>query len=182
MKSPENAESGDRQLVEAAQKDPRCFAELYERNLERVYAFVLKRVRHRQEAEDVTSEVFHQALANLPQFEWRGIPFHSWLYRIASNAMMDHWKRFANEAGNPRPEESGEPSNLELTGIEDRAALYRAVDELPTEQRRVVVLRFAEENSIREIAQKLRKTEGAVKQLQFRALEYLRERMGQTNG
>src|SRR5207247_10498436 len=82
----------ERLLIEAAQKDPRRFAELYERNFERVYAFIARRVLDRHDAEDVTAEVFHHALANLHKFEWRGVPFAVWLFRIAANAMADRWK------------------------------------------------------------------------------------------
>ena len=63
-------EADERLLIEAAQRDPACFADLYELNFERVYAYVVKRVRDRAEAEDVTAEVFHEALANLRRFEW----------------------------------------------------------------------------------------------------------------
>src|SRR5262247_4162905 len=91
----------ERPLIEAAQKDPRRFGELYERNFERVYAFVARRVRDRHEAEDVTAEVFQHALANLPKFEWRGVPFAVWLYRIAANATADQWKKQSREAIDP---------------------------------------------------------------------------------
>jgi len=73
-------------LVEAAQRDPAKFDELYELHFVRVYAFVVGRVRDRAVAEDVTSEVFHKALANLPSYKWRGVPFAAWLLRIASQA------------------------------------------------------------------------------------------------
>ncbi|TMA53517.1 MAG: hypothetical protein E6J76_04300 [Deltaproteobacteria bacterium] len=89
----------ERTLIEAAQRDPGRFAELYESNFDRVYAFVVRRVRDREEAEDVTSEVFHRALANLGQFEWRGVPFAAWLLRIAANAMADRALRAARERG-----------------------------------------------------------------------------------
>ena len=89
----------ERQLIEAAQKDPRRFGELYERNFERVYAFVARRVRDRHEAEDVAAEVFHHALANLSKFEWRGVPFAVWLYRIAANAIADRWKKLSKQNG-----------------------------------------------------------------------------------
>lgn len=90
-RSPEQAE--ERLLVEAAQKDPARFAELYEINCERVYAFVARRVGDRDAAEDLTSEVFHKALANLRRFEWRGAPFAAWLLRIAANAIADRAQR-----------------------------------------------------------------------------------------
>src|ERR1051326_2477811 len=91
----------DRPLIEAAQKDPRRFGELYERNFERVYAFVARRVRDRHEAEDVTAEVFQHALANLSKFEWRGVPFAVWLYRIAANAIADRWKKLSKQNADP---------------------------------------------------------------------------------
>src|SRR6478735_9020851 len=86
----------ERLLIEAAQKDPKRFAELYESNFERVYSFIVRRVQDRHEAEDLTSEVFHHALANLSRFEWRGVPFAVWLYRIAANAIADAWRRSSN--------------------------------------------------------------------------------------
>jgi RNA polymerase sigma-70 factor (ECF subfamily) len=98
-------ERQERDLVEAAQKDPSRFADLYEQNFERVYAFIARRVGNREMAEDLTSEVFQQALANLNKFEWRGVPFAAWLYRIASNAIADRWRREAREQGNVPKEE-----------------------------------------------------------------------------
>jgi RNA polymerase sigma-70 factor (ECF subfamily) len=178
-------EARERLLIEAAQKDPRLFAELYEHNFERVYAFIARRVRRREEAEDLTSDVFHQALANLGRFEWRGAPFAAWLFRIAANAIADRWKRAAREQGNPArdaAEEAGNLADSDLEEIERRAQLFRFVAKLPEDQRRVLVKRFVEQRSIREIAQELGRTEGAVKQLQFRALESLRARMGKSNG
>src|SRR5215510_734101 len=87
----------ERLLIEAAQKDPARFAELYEINFGRVYAFIARRVRDRSEIEDLTSEVFHQALAALPRFEWRGAPFAAWLFKIASNTIIDTVKKTAKE-------------------------------------------------------------------------------------
>jgi len=71
----------ERRRIEAAQRDPTRFAELYEAHFERVYAYAVRRVRDRHEAEDVTAEVFHQALANVRRFEWREVPFAAWLFR-----------------------------------------------------------------------------------------------------
>jgi RNA polymerase sigma-70 factor (ECF subfamily) len=172
-------EAEERLLVEAAQRDPRRFGELYERNFERVYAYVARRVQNRDTAEDLTSDVFHKALAKLPDFDWRGIPFAAWLFRIAANVIADQWKRSAREVVEDPPEMSAE---MPLEEIDQQARLFRMVEALPTEQRRVVQARFTEGKSIREIAQELRKTEGAVKQLQFRALEKLRAEMEGAHG
>jgi RNA polymerase sigma-70 factor (ECF subfamily) len=172
-------EADERLLVEAAQKDPARFAELYESNFERVYAYVARRVGDRAETEDLTSEVFHHALSNLRRFEWRGIPFAAWLFRIAANLISDRWQRTNREQLVDEPEqiESAPAKNVELEEVERRATLFRLVDTLPAEQRRVVVLRFVEQKSIKEVARDIRKTQGAVKQLQFRALTTLRARM-----
>ena len=177
-------EADERLLIEAAQRDPSRFAELYENHFERVYAYIVRRVGNRAETEDLTSEVFHQALANLKRFEWRGIPFAAWLFRIAANLISDRWQRSAREqvADDPQQIEaakigSGKSSRAEIEEVERRATLFRLVDDLPAEQRRVVVLRFVEQKSIKEVAREISKTEGAVKQLQFRALTSLRAEM-----
>src|SRR5207253_2371162 len=115
------------------------FAELYEENFERVYAFVARRVRDRRDAEDLTSDVFHQALASLPRFQWRGAPFAAWLYRIAANAVVDHFKKMSRQT-NMTVEAM---ANSELDDIERRATVFRSVDRLPADQRRVIVMRFA---------------------------------------
>jgi RNA polymerase sigma-70 factor (ECF subfamily) len=172
--SPEQAE--ERLLVEAAQKDPTRFAELYELNFERVYGFIARRVGDRDAAEDLTSDTFHKALANLRSFEWRGVPFVAWLLKIASNAIADRSQRTGRELAVDDPPELSEEASadIDLAEVEHRARLFRLVDQLPADQRRVVAMRFAEEKSIREIAEKLGRTEGAVKQLQFRGLQNLR--------
>jgi len=169
----------DRLLVEAAQRDPARFAELYENHFERVYAYVVRRVGDRAETEDLTSEVFHHALAHLHKYEWRGIPFAAWLYRIAANLISDRWQRKSHEhlADEPEEIEGAAGKGGELEEVERRATLFRLVGSLPEEQRRVVVLRFVEQKSIKEVAKEICKTQGAVKQLQFRALSSLRAQM-----
>jgi len=164
----------ERLLIEAAQADPQRFGALYERHFDRVYAYVARRSGSRGEAEDLTAEVFHQALANLSRFEWRGAPFSAWLLQIARNAVADRWQRLARERGEPVPG-PGEPGNpAEADG---RAVLADLVARLPRDQQRVVLARFVEQRSIREIAGALGRTEGAVKQLQLRALRSLRAGM-----
>lgn len=182
MKAPQPEGEDERRLIEAAQRDRTRFAELYQRNFERVYAFVAGRVHNRAEAEDVTSEVFHRALANLNRFEWRGVPFAAWLYRLAANAIADRRQQAARETELPgAADDIAAPDPVAMRQVEDRATLFRLVGELPPDQRRVVVMRFVEQKSIREIAQQLQRSEGAVKQLQFRALEHLRARMGRAH-
>ncbi len=172
-------EADERLLIEAAQKDPTRFADLYENHFERVYAFIVRRVGAREVAEDLTSDVFHKALANLKQFQWRGTPFAAWLFRIAANAIMDRGKRASREVTDiDDPDQiSAEPP---IEEVEHQAQLFRMVNDLPIEQRRVVMMRFAEEKSISEIAREIGRSEGAVKQLQFRGLQNLRMKFGKT--
>ena len=172
-------DASEQALVEAAKRDPSSFAVLYEAHFERIYAFVAHRVRDRSIAEDLTAEVFRHALGAIGAFEWRGVPFAAWLYRIAANEIADHMSKSAREHG---PVSKDEPMQDEVELIEHRSTLFRLVDELPADQRRVIVLRFAEERSIREVAETIGRTEGAVKQLQWRALQTLRSRMGSSHG
>ena len=166
----------ERLLVEAAQADPAKFGDLYDIHFETVYAFIARRVRDRDSAEELTSEVFHKALANLRNYVWRGAPFGAWLLRIAANVVLDRSRRDAREVlcDQDLPDPGVVP---DMEAAEHRAHLFRLVSELPGNQRRVIHQRFVEEKSIREIARALGRSEGAVKQLQFRALESLRALM-----
>ena len=201
------SEAEERLLIEAAQRDRSRFADIYDNYFELVYAYVARRVRDRAETEDLTAEVFRKALQSLSRFKWRGAPFAAWLFRIASNMIADRAKHNARERDVPLDEakelaiagssrsvavnsaswsaasQSSAPGNVqgsqhaELEENERSAELFRLVSDLAEDQRRVVVMRFTEERSIREIAQELGRSEGAVKQLQFRALQTLRVRI-----
>ncbi|HEY1262548.1 MAG TPA: RNA polymerase sigma factor [Terriglobales bacterium] len=173
MRAVEN-ETDERQQVEAAQRDPSQFAELYESNFDRVYAFIARRVATREEAQDLTAEVFHQALAGLAHFEWRGTPFVAWLLGIAARVLAGYWERLGR-----RKEVSAE--DLELAAAEsplERSTLiFRLVEALLPDQQLVIRRRFLEERSISEIAREMGRSEGAIKQLQLRAIRSLRAKM-----
>ena len=164
----------ERTLIEAAQADPACFVDLYERHFHRVYAYVIRRTGSRAEAEDITSEVFERALTNLSRFEWRGVPFAAWLYRIAANALADRRRETERDSAEPPPDV---PDGREADEIERRAMLFQLVERLPDLQRQVIEMRFVDGKSIREIGAALDRSDGAVKQLQLRALENLRKGM-----
>jgi len=164
----------DRVQIKIAQSEPLGFAELYERNFDRVYAFIAQRVGSRDQAQDLTAEVFHQALASIGSFRWQGAPFISWLYGIAANVLAAHWQKLGR---NPAQlEEDWDAGGSEE--IERKAILGELVESLMPDQRMVIVRRFIEQRSIREVAAELGRSEGAIKQLQLRALENLREKMG----
>lgn len=181
MPGPSESPTGGQEqfLIEAAQRDPARFAEIYDLYFDRVYAFISRRVFNRSDAEDLTSEVFHQALASLGRFEFRGAPFSAWLYRIAANTIADHVVRLSREGRAP---EVDEPTETELCEIDHHVELQRLVKRLPADQRRVVALRFVDEKSVAEIVRELGRSEGAVRQLQFRALRTLRARLDGAEG
>ena len=174
---PSQTDLDERELVEAAQADPARFGQLYELHFHRVYAYVARRVGERSAAEDVTAETFREALAGLKDFEWRGAPFRAWLLRIASRAVADYWKREGREAGEAVEDEGRcEPE------VERNTMLFQLVERLPEAQFRVIHMRFVEQKSIAEVARALDRSEGAVKQLQLRAIETLRQQMEGGNG
>lgn len=171
-------DSAEQELIEAAQRDRSRFAELYEAYFERVYAYIVRRVRDRDEAQDLTADVFHLALKSLPRFEWRGVPFAAWLFRIASNEIADRAKRLARRRSLFQGSDAGVETAASIDEAERRGRLFKLVEGLPRDQSRVIVMRFAEDKSIREIAATLGRSEGSIKQLQFRGLQNLRLRLG----
>jgi RNA polymerase sigma-70 factor (ECF subfamily) len=169
----------ERLLIEAAQRDPQRFAVLFERHAHRVYAFIARRVRERGDVEDLTSEVFHHALKNLKRYEYRGVPFSAWLFKIAANAIAQLGREVARAKEEPL-EDAAEPVVDE--DAERRALVFDLLKTLPGDQQRVVRLRYAEQKSVREIAGEMERSEAAVKQLHYRALEKLRAQMGGRHG
>ncbi len=160
--------------------DKLAFAELYDTHVDSVYRYLLYRVREPADAEDLCSEVFTRAFANIHRYRWQGKSFLAWLYTIARNAVTDRRRR-------DRPTvEIDNAYGLSDEGptAHDRAihgeavdALRGAVRHLTTEQQEVLVLRFVENRSSREVAKMLGKNEGAIRALQFRALGRLRKLM-----
>ncbi len=158
--------------------DRAAFGELYDTHVDAVYRYVLYRVREPSDAEDLTSEVFTRAFANIHRYRWQGKSFLAWLYTIARNAVTDRRRR-------ERPTvdlddaygvaEEGPTAHDRAVRGEQVDALRGAVKHLTTEQQEVLVLRFVENMSSRQVAKVLGKNEGAIRALQFRALGRLRK-------
>ena len=172
----------DRRLVEAAQADPARFEALYRKYLAQVYSYAFYELRDHHEAEDATERTFLAALANLGRFEERARPadgdgastFRVWLFQIARNAVGER-RRLQRR----RPETSldaaatvAAPIDIEAAAVlhDDAGAALRAVDRLPGDRRRALILRFVDEMSTAEIAGVLDRSEGAVRVLIHRAL------------
>ena len=121
---------------------------MYEQNFYCVYAYIIRRVGDRHQAEDLTADVFREALTGIGKFEWRGVPFAGWLMGIASRVLADYWKRSGRESGNRAKEtEAAVPGE-----IEDSTILFQLVSRLPEAQFQVIHMRFVEQKTIREIA------------------------------
>jgi RNA polymerase sigma-70 factor (ECF subfamily) len=158
--------------------DRAAFGELYDTHVDAVYRYVLYRVREPSDAEDLTSEVFTRAFANIHRYRWQGKSFLAWLYTIARNAVTDRRRR-------ERPTvdlddaygvaEEGPTAHDRAVRGEQVDALRGAVKHLTVEQQEVLVLRFVENMSSRQVAKVLGKNEGAIRALQFRALGRLRK-------
>lgn len=151
------------------------FVRLYKESFDEIYAFIARRVQTRDETEDLTAEVFHQALRSLDGFRWQGTPLIGWIYGIARNVLAAHWRRLGRASAAALPEDPGTETDGE---VERRMLLTELVRSLTHDQRTVIERRFIDQMPIRQIAQELGRSEGAIKQLQLRALENLRKRLG----
>ena len=177
----------EKELVERAQNDTEAFGELYDQYYPQIFGYVLRRTASIEIAQDVTSEVFFKALKNLRQFRYRGFPFSSWLYRIATNEIANYFRK--NKYGQFCLEEvpnSASISNVsaetelleaeaELKRHEDFLALHENISKLSAKYQEVITLRYFENKQLKEISEILRKREGTVKSLLHRALEKLRK-------
>jgi RNA polymerase sigma-70 factor (ECF subfamily) len=177
--SPQQLEA-ERSLVEAARSNPVAFGALYERYVDAIYAYAYQRTGNRTMAEDVVSETFHKALENIHGYEWRGVAFSAWLYRIASNVVAARFRREPIMGGEEELESALdlEPGpELSLTILERRTDVMKAVRMLPDDQQQVVLLRFGQDLRNKEIARVMQRSEGAVKLLLHRALAGLHRRL-----
>jgi RNA polymerase sigma-70 factor, ECF subfamily len=169
-----------RDLVERAQRGDRtALEELYLLHFDRIYSYLHMSVGSRHDAEDLTTQTFVKMLESIGRFRWKSVPFSAWLFRIAHNLAMDHFR--AKRRWQPE-EEPPEPVGAEETSAEDQAfaamgnaSLLELIARLSPEQRHVLTLKFVFRFSNGEAAAILGKTEGAVKSLQHRALRSLQK-------
>lgn len=171
--------SDDSDLVLRARSDPEAFGQLYERYVDRIFAYVYHRVGNAQDAEDLTARTFHRALDNLDRYEDRGLPFAAWLFRIAHN-LVANWHRdrsrrrflsldriWSHRSNTDDPEGA-------LAVKETHDALWDAINSLPGDRRDLLLYKFSLRLSNVEIGEMMNKSESAIKSLYFRTLASLR--------
>ena len=169
-------------LVERAQQDPLAFAALYDQYVDRVYNYIFQRTGNHGDAEDLTARTFLKAFVHLKGYEFRGLPFGAWLFRIAHNAVAN-WHRdshrhqmVALDAVVERSRDDDRPEDL-AASKEESDVLLQAVKGLPAERQELLILKFSEGLSNAEIGQIMHRTEGAIKSLFHRTLSTLREEL-----
>ncbi len=169
----------EQSLVHRAQQgDKEAFAQLYENHFDKIYRYVALRIGNKTEAEDMTQQVFLNALRSISSFRWKGVPFSTWLFRIAHNLVVDYLRK-----GKKRATILLDESLVSSDSNPQMAAEYRldveqivsATKRLTAAQREVISLRFAGELSVAEVAKVMGKSQGAVKALQHSAVVALRK-------
>src|SRR5262245_1056899 len=173
-----------RELVARAQKGERAaLEELYLLHFDRIYGYLHLSVGNRHDAEDLTTQTFLKMLEAIGRFRWRSAPFSAWLFRIAHNLAMDHFrasKRWQPEEEVPEPE-GAEESSAEDEALQSigRRSMLELIEDLSLEQQQVLMLKFLFNFSNGEARTILDKSEGAVKSLQHRALASLQKQLPQ---
>jgi len=179
-RAPRDSTARIRTLVASAQQGEReALEELYLLHFDRIYSYLHMSVGNRHDAEDLTTQTFLKMLEAIGRFRWQSAPFSAWLFRIAHNLAMDHFRasrRWQPEEEVPEPEDATE-SSAEEAALESigRRSMLELIENLSHEQKQVLTLKFVFNFSNGEAAAILGKTEGAVKSLQHRALVSLQK-------
>lgn len=174
----------DEQLIKLGKAgDKEAVSQLYERYVDRIYRYVAYRVPV-EDAEDIAAEVFMKMVEGLPNFEYTGAPFEAWLYRIASARIADFHRDRARKPtdemdeglsdGKPQPEEI-------LLDAQEKHDVRSALKQLDEDDQEILILRFVERKSHKEVAEILGKNEAAVRTAQHRALKKLAKLLGKEN-
>ena len=169
---------GEKDIIEHAIKgESSAFGLLYDKYQPQIYRFIYLKVSHREEAEDLTHQVFLKSWQNIAEYKFQGFPFSSWLYQVARNQIIDYYRA---KKINLDIEEIDEPKieNTTAKTIDNNSdikKIKKAIKQLNPKQQDVIILRFIEELSIKETASALKKTEMAVKLLQYRAIKNIKK-------
>ena len=180
----------ERSLIERAKKDPEAFGILFEQHYSAIFRYVFRRIEDWDVSKDITSEVFFKAFKGLWRYRWQGIPFSSWLYRIATNEVRMYLRKKRRPIVSPDQlmEEAGfepiDPQTLEAERLEAERKLEEHADfltiqsqilELPTKYQDVITLRYFEQKTVKEVAEILGQKEGTIKSLLSRGISKLQK-------
>ncbi|MDC0313677.1 sigma-70 family RNA polymerase sigma factor [Flavobacteriales bacterium] len=165
-------------IVEAAKKDPKQFEALYKKYYEQIFRYIHQRMDDKEMAFDITSQVFLKAMINLPKYKYKGVPFSSWLYRIAMSEVYQSFK----------DKKSTRTVNVDTSNVEDiideveqdntgemRQALIEVIGDLPEIELQIIEMRYFEKRSYREIGDILGMTENNAKVKAYRIVEKLKK-------
>ena len=177
-----NSAAEEKDLIARAKVDRQAFLEIYDAYFQKIYDYAYYRTLSQVEAEEITSQTFLAALENIQRIEYRNVPIIVWLYKIASNALTDMFRKQGRTVQLQEEQVMtvtyNEPETIAL-GNSEREQLLECIHALPPLQQQAIILRYIQNLSYKEIAGILEKSEGAVKQLLHRGLMTLRERMVQ---
>lgn len=184
MRADDRELQDEQALVERARNDAGAFAALYDRYIQSVYRYAYRRLGSHTDAEDLSAQTFQRVLEALPHYESRGLPFGAWLFRIEHNLVVDRHRARGPSVSLERIQESSDSSedggsdlDSSLSAREDIDMAWAAVARLPALQRRALVLRFGRDLSHAEIGPIIGRSEAATKQLIYRAIKTLRQRL-----
>jgi len=178
----ERALEQDFELFRRLKQDPSAVGELYDRYADKLYGFLLKRCGHKETAEDLVSHTFMRLLESLPTLEWKNAPLSAWLYQVASNALIDHYRKASTRRDTDLDTDEWDPPgtddpawNAELK-IEGEG-LRLAMRQLSPRDQQVLDLRFFAGLETLEVADQLGITSNHAAVLVYRALGRLRQVM-----
>ena len=171
----------DKLIEDAVRGEASAFGALYDHYQPKIYRFVVIKVSRREEAEDLTHQVFLDAWTHMPGYQRMGFPFSSWLYRIARNKVIDHYRTRKNHLTiddvDPEQFAAAAPEDTELDTAFTLERVRNAIAQLKPEYQDVIMMRFVEDLSLKETAHAMEKSEGAIKLMQHRAIKQLKQLM-----
>jgi RNA polymerase sigma-70 factor (ECF subfamily) len=173
--------TSDKTLARKAVQDPKAFGELFDRYAIRIYRYCYSRASHRESAEDITAQVFQDALENIDQYRPVG-PFAAWLFTIARRRIADHYRTLKPTEALSEEIPQGNPEVLaSVIQKENLQQLERCLETLEDNELELLRLRFAAGMRYKEIASLVDKTPGAVKTATYRLLDRIKEQMEKTD-
>jgi RNA polymerase sigma-70 factor (ECF subfamily) len=170
---------GENQIIERAKKgEAQAFGLLYDHYHERIYRFIFLKVSRKEDAEDLTHQVFLSAWQNIKNYKELGFPFSSWLYRISRNAVIDFYRSKKIETSLEEVQNELSSDEIKTDDIDLKIQIeevMKALKQLKPDYQDIIIMRFVDDLSVKEIAKALDKSEGAVKLMQHRAINNLKK-------